>query len=481
MRHFFLWMLLSAVCFLLPSCNSVMAESSTGKLSQLHVSQNGRFLVKEDGSPFFWLGDTSWAILQKATREDTKNQPSVLRYLKNRAAKRFNVIQCRLVSNAKSINAYGHEAFVQGNFAQPQIARGSNNDYWDMADWFVAQAESHGLYLALLPLWANNVPNDDPIVKNPSIAYRYGHFIGSRWRHKSHIIWIMGGDPVRERDVDNPARLKMTRAIAEGIADGVNGSDRFDGKADYSTTLMTYHPRGGGRSSSRLLHEEKWLDFNMIQTTTSFEFSNYKTIAEDYAKEPPKPTLDAEVAYEYSVSLSRDAPQDKRIQPWHVRKAAYWAVFAGGFGHTYGHRSFISWVREGEKLGKGADIPWFKSLDAPGAVQMTYLGNLMESRPFLTRVPDRSSIAEGQGEQLSHVQATRNADGSYVMLYIPTGNPVTIQMNKISGKQVKARWFNPRQGTWQTIGKFTADGTKRFIPPSNGNDNDWVLVLDRAD
>ncbi|AFY88047.1 glycoside hydrolase family 140 protein [Chroococcidiopsis thermalis] len=481
MRRFLLWMLPLAVCFLLSSCNTVMAGARTSKLSQLRVSHNGRFLVKEDGSPFFWLGDTSWAILQKATREDAHNQPSVLRYLEDRAAKRFNVIQCRLVRNAESTNAYGQAAFIRGNFARPQIANGANNDYWDMADWFVAQAEAHGLYLALLPIWANNVPNHDPIVQNPAIAYRYGHFLGNRWRHKSHLIWVMGGDPVRERDVDNPERLRMTRAIAEGIADGTNGDARFDGQADYSTTLMTYHPRGGGRSSSRHLHQEKWLDFNMIQTTTSFEFRNYKTIAADYAKEPPKPTLDAEVAYENSLSLSRNAPPDKRIQPWHVRKAAYWAVFAGGFGHTYGHRSFIGWVREGEHLGRGADIPWFKSLDAPGAGQMTYLRNLMESQPFLTRIPDRSSIANGQSEQLDRIQATRNADGSYVMLYLPTSNAVTIQMDKISGERVKARWFNPRQGTWQAIGEFAAAGTKRFVPPSHERDRDWVLVLERAD
>jgi len=32
------------------------------------------------------------------------------------------------------------------------------------------------------------------------------------------------------------------RAMAEGVADGVNGIDRQDTKADYSTTLMSYHP-----------------------------------------------------------------------------------------------------------------------------------------------------------------------------------------------------------------------------------------------
>jgi len=48
---------------------------------------------------------------------------------------------------------------------------------------------------------------------------------------------------------------------------------------------MTYHPRGGGRSSSARLHHEPWLDFNMIQTTTRFGFTNYATVRADYARQ----------------------------------------------------------------------------------------------------------------------------------------------------------------------------------------------------
>jgi len=55
-------------------------------LPRLRVSQNGHFFVKENGSPFFYLGDTSWSLFH-LTRED------VDLYLKDRAAKKFTVIQ----------------------------------------------------------------------------------------------------------------------------------------------------------------------------------------------------------------------------------------------------------------------------------------------------------------------------------------------------------------------------------------------------
>jgi len=454
---------------------------AAGKPARLQVSPDNRFLVREDGTPFFWLGDTAWGCIRKAVREDAENQPSVLRYLKNRADKGFTVLQTQIVDTASAANAYGHAAFVEKDFTRPRLVDGPDNDYWDWVDWFADQGEAHGLYLALLPTWGSALANDEPIVKDPKVAYRYGRFLGARYGRRTHIIWVLGGDPWgKGKDCDDPDRLAMTRAIAEGIADGARGADNHDGQADYSAALMTYHPPGGDKSSSKYLHREPWLDFNMIQTTTRFAFTNYATVAADYALAPPKPTLDAEVAYEGSLSLKQQEPQDRRTTPWEARKAAYWNLFAGGFGHTYGHRSFISWVCKGESLRHGANVPWYENLDAPGSFQMTYVRRLMESRPFLGRVPDQSLIAEGEGQGLEHAQATRGGDRSYALVYLPTGRPVTLDLGKLSGKAVKAWWFDPREGAAGVIGEFPAQGTKRFAPPSSGDGSDWVLVLDDA-
>jgi hypothetical protein len=276
----------------------------------------------------------------------------------------------------------------------------------------------------------------------------------------------------------------MTRALAEGVSDGVADVDRYDGQADWTTTLMSYHPPGGGKSSSLFLHDEPWLDFNMIQTTTRFGFKNYETVAADFAEDPPKPTFDGEVAYEYSLPLNRREQRQRpgdRITAWDVRRAAYWNVFAGGFGHTYGHRNLIGWVCRGdEPLKHGADRTWFQSLNAPGAQQMAHLKALIESRPVLTRVPDESLIVAGQGEGVHHVQAARSTDGSYALVYAATGAPVTIDLSRMSGKSIVAHWYDPRTGHSSLIGRFPGTDRRRFTPRTHGKGQDWVLVLDDA-
>ena len=51
-------------------------------------------------------------------------------------------------------------------------------------------------------------------------------------------------------------------------------------------------------------------------------------------------------------------------------------------------------------------------------------------------------------------------------------------MDKLSGKTVKAQWYDPRKGTGTHIGEFPNQGLREFVPPSQGVQSDWVLVLD---
>src|SRR5262249_54789247 len=89
-------------------------------------------------------------------------------------------------------------------------------------------------------------------------------------------------------------------------------------------------------------------------------------------------------------------------------------------------------------------------------------------------------IAAGQGEGEDHVRAARAEDGSFVIAYLPSGKPVRIHMDKLSGKTVKAQWFDPREGTWRGIGAFPNTGVREFVAPSQGERSDWVLVLEDA-
>ena len=64
--------------------NSTCQAVDHGKL---RVTDNHRYLQYEDGTPFFYLGDTAWELFHRLNREEA------VRYLTNRAEKGFTVIQ----------------------------------------------------------------------------------------------------------------------------------------------------------------------------------------------------------------------------------------------------------------------------------------------------------------------------------------------------------------------------------------------------
>jgi len=58
------------------------------------------------------------------------------------------------------------------------------------------------------------------------------------------------------------------------------------------------------------------------------------------------------------------------------------------------------------------------------------------------------------------------------------GKKVAVRMDKIVDGPVTAWWYDPRQGTPHRIGEFPNVGVREFTPPTVGDGQDWVLVLD---
>jgi hypothetical protein len=156
-------------------------------------------------------------------------------------------------------------------------------------------------------------------------------------------------------------------------------------------------------------------------------------------------------------------------------------MLAGAAGHGYGSLDLFWFYKDSDgPFPKNGFQHWRKAMAYEGSRQMGYMRRLFKLRPWYTLVPDQSVLASGPGEAADHIQAARAEDGGFVIVYLPTGKPVRIHMDKLSGEEVKARWYDPRQGTWTEIGNFANKEVREFVTPSQGEKEDWVLVLDDA-
>jgi hypothetical protein len=252
---------------------SVVATALASPLKGLKVADNKRFLVTADGKPFFYLGDTTWELFHRLNREDA------VKFLDNRAAKKFNVLQSVAIAELEGHadpNPYGHLPFVDLDVTKPDVKDGPQNDYWDHVDFIVAEANKRGIYVGFLPTWGrfwHDTNNDRKPLFNAANAQVYGEWLGRRYRDAG-LIWILGGD----RGVDNDGQKEITRAMAKGLRTGDGG-----------THLMTFHPPGGA-GSAKWFHDDAWLDFNMRQNGHVAEFTErYSQTRADYDRTPVKP------------------------------------------------------------------------------------------------------------------------------------------------------------------------------------------------
>jgi hypothetical protein len=434
----------------------------------LKVSDNKRFLQHANGTPFFYLGDTAWELFHRLDRQEADF------YLKNRSEKGFTVIQAVALAEFGGLdkpNAYGHLPLNNFNPEQPAVKDGVDNDYWDHVDYIVNKANESGMYIGFLPTWGCNWHDNNKPLFTPENAYKYGYFLGKRYKN-SQIIWILGGD----RNIENDRHREIIRSMAHGLKDG-----------DGDTHLITFHP-SGGRGSAEWFHNDAWLDFNMRQNGHNAEYTNnYSKTLEDYNRKPEKPVIDGEPVYEDHPLSFRANVLGHSISA-DVRRTFYWDTFNGAFGHTYGHHSVWQMFEPGKFHPVNNPLmSWKLAIDQPGAMQMVYGKLLLESRPFLTRIPDPSIIVASDvqtavpGEGRYRYVATRDEEGSFAMIYVPAGRAFEVRTEVIKGKKIVAWWFNPRNGTSIRIETFyNHKAVRMFVPPDKGESTDWVLVLDDA-
>jgi hypothetical protein len=492
-----LWAFVVATCGLL---RTVHAHDDDLTLP-IRATSNGHFLEKPNADAFFWLADTAWMLFAHLTREEADQ------YLRDRADKGFTVILAAVIFGSYGYgdplllpNRYGERVLIQKDSAQPNIK------YFEHVDWVVERARKYGLRMGLLPAWGVNVVSgyDSSRIFDLRSAREYGEWIARRYRGKG-IIWVLGGDANPVFKLPSDSGLIDFRPVYDAMALGITVGDA-------PNPFITYHPApmspsGAARPRPSLYFGSRnWLDMNMLQTAHviladghdegggnvegeifggfrwSAEF-NYIPVGLEYRSKPTRPVLDGETRYE-------DHPYDSNgtLRYWRAvdsRNAAYHALMAGAAGHTYGNYNvwdFYSPERSTKVEPTSASVrrrKWQEALASPGAAQMRYAKQLLLSRPYFSRIPDQSVVVCCEGEGASYTAASRDRDGSYVMVYLPHGQRVTLDLTKVSGKSAIAWWFNPRTGTAsQMENAVSTESIASFDPPTMGAEEDWILVVD---
>ena len=433
---------------------------------RLKVSDNQRYLMHENGTPFFWQGETGWLLPERLDRAEAEW------YLQRCREEGYNVVQVQVIDNVPAVNIYGQLSNTDGwNFAA--IDRKGVYGYWDHLDYIIRLAEQNGIYIGMVAIWGGLVKDGKLSVEE---AKKYGAFLGNRYKNRPNIIWFMGGD------IQGDIKPEVWNALATSI------------KAADPNHLMTYHPRGR-YTSARWWSKAAWLDFHTFQSghrrygqrmgnkdypiPDDTEEDNWMYVDSTWAYNPMKPVLDAEPSYE-DIPMGLHDKNEPRWKACDVRRYAYWSVFAGSCGHTYGHNAIMQMLKPGypTSYGDAGDVKtWYQALNDPGFQQMKFVRQLILSFPYFERVGDQSIIVDN-GTKYDRLIATRGTD--YLLVYNYTSRDMKLDFTKISGEKKNVWWMSAGTGILRYLGEYDSK-VLTFRPHKTGfGIEDGVLIATDA-
>lgn len=404
----------------------------------LRVVPGKRHLVDQAGTPFLLVGDTAWSLVVQLKEE------GVDRYLDDRQRRGYNAILVNLIEHkfatSPPLNAHG-----QGPFTKPGDFGSPNEAYFAHVDMIVRKAHARGILVLLVPAYPGANGGSEgwwsKMKANGAEKLRaYGRFVGTRYRRFPNVLWVQGGD------FDPPAE---DRALVDAVADGIRSVD---------DKLHTFH---GARGTSALAFwrpRPAWLGVNTIYT------SHDDVVAK------------ARIEYERSSTpffLIEARYENTGYTAATVRQQAYQALLAGSSGSIVGNKPIWSFSSD-----------WERDLGSPGVVGKAQLARLFRSFRWWKLRPAGSDnlLVRGIGEGSAEAVAARATDGTFALVYSPTPRRLTLDLSRMRGQRVKARWYDPTTGRYRPVAgsPFRAGARLSVTTPARNarGDGDMVLVLE---
>jgi hypothetical protein len=422
----------------------------------VRVSPDRHYLMHEDGTPFFWLGDTAWNGPLLSRSEDW------ILYLRERQRQGFTAVQW--VTTQWRASPDGNRLKEKAFTGEERIA--INPAFFQRLDEKIMDLNLSGFLSAPVMLWAiggGSNPKVNPGFSLPEDqAILLARYMVARWG-ASQVVWILAGDGDYRGD-----KAERWKRIGRAVF------------GDSSHAPVMLHP-GGMHWNLDEFQTEKWLDVLGYQSGHGDDDKTLQWIfsgppATDWKKEPSRPFINLEPPYENHVAYQSKT----RISPTSVRRAIYWSLLvAPTAGVTYGGHGVWGWD-DGTKpptdhSNTGIPQPWQLALTMPAAEQMKYLAEFFNSIEFWRLRPAPQMIVNQPGRESAgkYIAASRTAEGDLAVIYVPDAKTVTVRIDTLP-KAPQVSWFNPSNGERASAVGVVSDNTVEFVTPGEG---DWVMLV----
>lgn len=399
----------------------------------------------QDGTDFWWMGDTDWALFSEsgtATTGEKHVQSTVNAYIAERAGQGINVITGSLINPKGWTNSGGSPYTTLSTEA-------INPAYWQYVDQIVQELNDNGIVGGIMLAWAQDQTDLGDFPDDAS-RVRYAEYITSRYS-AYNVYFIVAGE------YNEDPSLNYTEMANEIVA-----SDPHD-------RLLTMHSTG----SVEVFATESFMSFGDYQQVYS---GLHTQIAQ--ARDHNKPVVNAEYAY-YLRDSDGDGVVDKDNSATleAIRNASYDIVMAGGylitgFGSTYfgGYRHPVGFNEPNTLITGKDEADWESDMQHMKTVfALTDWWNLQPNDSLVTSSGTAYALSR-KGEE-------------YLVYSRDTTSDITLSLQDAASASYNITRFDPRTGQSTVLDTYTGTGSITLDVPSSAvtelgeTTDDWLFLV----
>ncbi|HEX5416659.1 MAG TPA: DUF4038 domain-containing protein [Chloroflexota bacterium] len=408
----------------------------------LRVNASRRYLEHQDGTPFFWLGDTWWMGLCRRL-----SWPDEFRtLLADRVEKGYTVVQI-VAGLYPDMPAFDERGANEAGFPWETDYTRINPAYFDQADLRIAELVRAGIVPCLVGCW--------------------GYFIG--WLGVEGMMpFYLSEDPNGDREFQRRAWTELAAHVKS---------------IDPDHHPITIHPTSPAASRDQLVTAEH-LDLDLLQTGHGDRLSlapTIETARRAVAAEPRLPVVNSEVCYEGIAEANRQE----------VQRLMFWAsVLSGACGHTYGANGIWQLNSRQQPYGPSphgfswGDVPWEDAYRLPGSAQVALGKQLLEDYPWWRFEPHPEWVEPGARADDYHLPYAAGIADEVRIVYFPqaTGFRWGRERFRLVGlapdPSYRAFFWDPKNARRYPIDRVEVDASGTWVIPHPPLFQDWVLVLE---
>jgi Protein of unknown function (DUF4038)/Domain of unknown function (DUF5060)/Putative collagen-binding domain of a collagenase len=452
------------------TCKKYAGNADVYKHGFLKVSDNKRYFVYADGTPFFYLGDTHWIFIhERFNSSNVKGIPSQFKYIVDkRVAQGFTVYQSEAIQHPHGQNTSDgggnhsgkdEEAYCnfRDGFDENDLAGFRNIDrkFKYIADKGMVNANSS-------ICWAL-----DPAEFPASYSEKYMYQLSRYWtaRYGAYPVMWKIGQEIDKNMYKKYDSVSINKWFAVGKA-----IDDNDGYHHPLTAHMenTSHTRANDSWWSDKTYHNWW----GIQWQAGINDDLFSVAKNFWNNTSTKPSVLYESAYEGFWTDAKGA-----------REAGYKAFQNGMYGYGYGANGVWNDLYSKKPPDYGTDyempvryLSWFDGANLPGAQQLTHFKKFYTALNWWKLMPRFDDTTWSTFVDKNQSFIATDEQQTFVV-YFSNKVPSTGDLKNLAkNKNYSAEWFNTRNGIYTSIGTFrTINGT--WSVPDKPDSDDWILLV----